>query len=339
MIADRSLTLRYVNPAALHTLHLIADDIHQVFGLRIDELVGGSIHRFHHDPANVERILAEQDRFTLPHEAEFGFGRVTLRTKITGFDDPVDGRVGYLVSWADVSDLRHAESQREQLSERLATAARAVEDLNDSIGPIARSAHETADLATGSARQTRALAEEIVRLDTQSSEIHSAIASISAVAQQTNLLALNATIEAARAGDAGKGFAVVAAEVKSLANQTAKATEDISGQIEEIQGATTGAAEAIRGIGGTIAQINEIASGIAAAVEEQGVATQEIARNVQEAASGTQQVSGTVGELSAAAGETGSAAAQVLEGAQALSDQSTVLRDEVEQFIAKVRAA
>ncbi|MFN3218881.1 MAG: methyl-accepting chemotaxis protein [Acidimicrobiales bacterium] len=283
MIADRSLTLRYVNPAALHTLHLIADDIHQVFGLRIDELVGGSIHRFHHDPANVERILAEQDRFTLPHEAEFGFGRVTLRTKIVGFDDPVDGRVGYLVSWADVSDLRHAESQREQLSERLATAARAVEDLNDSIGPIARSAHETADLATGSARQTRALAEEIVRLDTQSSEIHSAIASISAVAQQTNLLALNATIEAARAGAAGKGFAVVAGEVKNLAGNTATVTADIAMNLTAITDLVAQIRVEIEDVGQRIDDIVAHQTSIAGAVEEQSAVVSDLARSIAEA--------------------------------------------------------
>lgn len=283
MIADRSLTLRYVNPAALRTLHLIAEDIHTVFGLRVEELVGGSIHRFHRDPANVERVLAEQDGFRLPHEAEFGFGRVTLRTKIASFDDPVAGRVGYLVSWADVSDLRRAESQREVLSERLTSAATAIEELNASIGSIARSAHETADLATGSAHQTRALAQEVVRLDTQSSEIHSAIASINAVAQQTKLLALNATIEAARAGEAGKGFAVVAGEVKNLAGTTATVTADIAANLTAITDLVAQIRVEIENVGQQIDDIEAHQTSIAGAVEEQGAVAAELARSIADA--------------------------------------------------------
>ena len=162
---------------------------------------------------------------------------------------------------------------------------------------------------------------------------------ITDIASQTNLLALNATIEAARAGDAGKGFAVVASEVKNLANETAKATEEITGQITGIQHATRDAVTAIQSIGQTIGRINEIATTIASAVEEQGAATQEIARNVQQAAAGTSEVSSNITGVTQAAGETGAAASQVLSSSGELGRQSTLLRSEVDRFLQQVRAA
>jgi methyl-accepting chemotaxis protein len=159
------------------------------------------------------------------------------------------------------------------------------------------------------------------------------------IASQTNLLALNATIEAARAGDAGKGFAVVASEVKSLATQTAKATEEIAGQIAAIQGATGQAVSAMKSIDGTIGEISEISTAIAAAMEEQGAATSEITRNTQEAARGTQDVSANIGGVMQAASETGAAAAQVLGSSSELGKQAETLRSEVDDFLAKIRAA
>ena len=156
---------------------------------------------------------------------------------------------------------------------------------------------------------------------------------ISDIVAQTNLLALNATIEAARAGDAGKGFAVVANEVKSLASQTAKATGDISAQISANQSATGNAVTAIKGIGETINKVNYIAGTIATSIEEQGAATQEIARNVQEASTGTKEVTTNTLEVQKAVTETGESAAQVLESAGELSKQSETLQSEIEAFM------
>jgi methyl-accepting chemotaxis protein len=159
------------------------------------------------------------------------------------------------------------------------------------------------------------------------------------IAAQTNLLALNATIEAARAGEAGKGFAVVASEVKTLANQTAKATEDITAQIDAIQNATGRTVTAIQDIGKTINQVSEISSVIAAAVEEQSAATQEIASNVQQAARGTQDISGNIGGVTEAAEHTAVASSQVLDSAAELSRQAETLRGQVDHFLASLRAA
>src|SRR6202007_1948695 len=185
-----------------------------------------------------------------------------------------------------------------------------------------------------------AQANEMVQgLLNASGKIGEIVALINDIADQTNLLALNATIEAARAGEAGKGFAVVAAEVKNLATQTSKATEEISGQITGVQGATQKAADAIASIGKTISEIDQISTAIAAGGEEQGAATQEIARNVEEAAKGNQEVSSNIGGVTQAANDTGAVAGQVLTAARSLTGQSSHLRQLVQTFLTDVKAA
>jgi len=227
----------------------------------------------------------------------------------------------------------------EQASANVQTVASATEELAASVQEISRQVADSAKIAGQAVDQANRTNVTVKGLSDAAQKIGNVIKLIQDIASQTNLLALNATIEAARAGEAGKGFAVVAAEVKNLANQTAKATEEISQQIAEIQGATSESVGAIQEIATTITSINQIASTIAAAVEQQGAATKEIARNVQEAAKGTQEVSNNIGGVNKAAGETGQMAGHLLSAAAELTQQSEGLRSEVEGFFTAIRAA
>jgi methyl-accepting chemotaxis protein len=230
-------------------------------------------------------------------------------------------------------------SAAEQASVNVQTVATATEELSASVGEIARQVTQSTKIAGQAVEQAVRTNETVLGLSAAAQKIGDVVKLISDIAGQTNLLALNATIEAARAGEAGRGFAVVASEVKSLANQTAKATQDISAQVAAMQGATREAVEAIKGIGATIGSVNEIATTIAAAVEQQGSATQEISRNVLEAAQGTGQVSSTIADVNLAAGNTGVAANQVLDSARGLDAQAKTLRANVDSFLANIRAA
>ncbi|MBL4692365.1 MAG: HAMP domain-containing protein, partial [Magnetovibrio sp.] len=222
-------------------------------------------------------------------------------------------------------------------TQNVQTVASATEELSSSIQEISRQVAQSTQIAGTAVIEVESTNEKIQGLAQAANKIGEVVAMITDIADQTNLLALNATIEAARAGDAGKGFAVVASEVKNLANQTAKATEEISAQISDIQGATHTAVDAIGSIGGTINQLNDISSAIAAAVEEQGAATQEIARNVEQAANGTTEVSSNISGVQDAAGETGSSAGEMLGAATELSQQSELLRSEVDKFLDNIR--
>jgi len=227
----------------------------------------------------------------------------------------------------------------EQASANVQTVAAAAEELSASISEIGRQVQRASDIsqqATSEADHTNAV---VSGLADAAQKIGEVVDLITDIADQTNLLALNATIEAARAGDAGKGFAVVANEVKSLAGQTAKATEDIGRQIGAVQAETKTAVSAIGGISEIINRINEVASAIAAGMEEQDAATQEIARNVQQASQGTSEVSQTIVGVTEAAREAGSAAENVLKATDSLNEQSSSLKGMVERFLADVRAA
>jgi methyl-accepting chemotaxis protein len=227
----------------------------------------------------------------------------------------------------------------EEASTNVQSVASATEELSSSVNEISRQVQESARMATDAVGQARSTNERVSELSKAAGRIGDVVELINTIAGQTNLLALNATIEAARAGEAGRGFAVVASEVKALAEQTAKATGEISQQISGIQAATEESVSAIREISGTIERLSEIASTIAAAVEEQGAATQEISRNVQQAAQGTMQVSSNISDVQRGAAETGSASSQVLSAAKMLSGDSNRLKAEVSNFLNSVRAA
>ena len=227
----------------------------------------------------------------------------------------------------------------QQMSANVQTVSASTEELGASINEISRQVAQSAEITAKAVRDAERTDEIVRALSEGSQKIGDVVSLINDIAGQTNLLALNATIEAARAGDAGKGFAVVASEVKNLAGQTAKATEEISQQIGQIQGSTREAVAAIQGIVGTIGEVSRIAGSIAAAVEEQGAATAEIARSVQQAASGTQDVTSNISGVSRAANETGAAAGQGLGAAGELSQQAEALSGEVTTFVAQVRAA
>jgi methyl-accepting chemotaxis protein len=230
-------------------------------------------------------------------------------------------------------------SASEESSTNVQSVASATDEMAASVSEISRQVQESSRIAGEAVTQARKTDARISELSQAAGRIGDVVKLITAIAEQTNLLALNATIEAARAGAAGKGFAVVAQEVKQLAAQTAKATDEIRSQIAGMQTATQESVTAIKEIGGTIVRISEIATTIASAVEEQGASTQEIARNVQQAAQGTAEVSGNIGEVTRGASETGSAASQVLVSAQSLANESNHLKSEVTKFLDTVRAA
>ena len=227
----------------------------------------------------------------------------------------------------------------EETSANVQTVAAAAEEMVASLREIERQVVQSREVAGHAAHEADATNAAMASLGTAATQIGAAVTTISAIASQTNLLALNATIEAARAGEAGRGFAVVAAEVKELAGQTARATEEIGGQITAIQAATDQAGAAIRQISGTIAALNQISGAIAATVVEQTAATTEISRNASEAARGTRDVSSRVARVLSLADETGGAAAQVLAAAADLATQSLTVKQEVDGFLDEIRAA
>jgi methyl-accepting chemotaxis protein len=227
----------------------------------------------------------------------------------------------------------------ESASNNVGTVAAAAEELSSSVAEISRQvarSSEIASKAVGDAERTNAT---VGALSTGAEKIGEVVKLIHSIAAQTNLLALNATIEAARAGESGRGFAVVASEVKALANQTAKATEEISAQVAAMQSSTSDAVASIGGITETIAQMSEITVSISSAIDQQGDATREIARNIQSVAAGSSEISAHIGGVTTAAAATGKAASDVLSNARELDNQSGMLRNAVDEFLVKVRAA
>ncbi|MBR0824529.1 HAMP domain-containing protein [Bradyrhizobium manausense] len=305
------------------------------------------------------QAVAKAERDAAASEAQNKEASAVRRGELIRFADDFESAVGAIVSNVSASAVqlesaastltRTAETTQtlssqvagvsEAASSNMQSVATATEELSASVEEIGRQVRDSSRIAEGAVAQAKETDARIGKLSHAAQQIGDVVKLITAIAEQTNLLALNATIEAARAGDAGRGFAVVASEVKSLASQTAKATDEISSHITGMQGATAESVAAIKEIGATIGQISTIATSIASAVEEQGAATQEIARSVQNVAQGTQTAATDIGQVNRGAAETGSASEEVLHSAKTLSSESTRLRAELDRFMANIRAA
>jgi methyl-accepting chemotaxis protein len=305
------------------------------------------------------QAIAKAERDAEAQDAQNRASSAARRTELIRFADDFEAAVGAIVANVSASAVqleqaagtltRTAETTQtlssrvagasEEASSNMQSVATATEELSASVDEIGRRVRESNQIAEAAVLQAQQTDGRIGKLSRAAQEIGDVVKLITAIAEQTNLLALNATIEAARAGETGRGFAVVASEVKSLASQTAKATDEISSHILGMQGATQESVAAIKEIGGTIGQISSIASTIASAVEQQSSATQEISRSVQSVAQGTHEAAANIMQVNRGATETGSASEEVLNSAKTLSTESTRLREELDRFMANIRAA
>ena len=353
-----AVTRRIIRP-----LHIMRDAMQSVasgdltvdtgYALRRDEIgaLAGALETFKQQATDKLRI--EQQ------ERERNAGAAARQRAIEGYVGEFESRVhqtldrlndasnGMRVTSSDLSKVSDQTNSRVKIAEKASgeasmnveSVASASHELSASIGDISRQASHAAGIASRAVSSARETDNTVQGLAKTAAGIGEVVGLINSIAAQTNLLALNATIEAARAGEAGRGFAVVASEVKSLASQTAKATEEISGQIADIQKVANEAIEAIKAIGGIIGEVNEVATAIAAAVEEQGAATQEISRNTQYAAQGTRNVSENIAGVKADADAAANVAQNVKHASETLETQGLELSNQVTEFLRKIRAA
>jgi methyl-accepting chemotaxis protein len=347
MTCDLDLKINYINNTSVTTLRGLQNHL----PVPADQLLGQNIDVFHKNPAHQRKLLA--DPVNLPHAAKIKVGPETLDLRVSAMVNKDGAYIGPMLSWsvatknvkmADdfemtvksiVEKVGQAAAGLQHLAEALAHAttemnsqstavASATEELSGSVQEISRQTAQASQITQTAVASTKAAGDTANTLSASADRIGDVVKLISDIASQTNLLALNATIEAARAGEAGKGFAVVASEVKSLAVQTSKATEEISGQVGAIQGATGGVVSAIHAFGSTIDTINDVTSAISAAVEEQNAATQEVARNID--------------QVTQASNESGADAARVLTAANDLAENARVLSEAVDSFLKQIRA-
>jgi methyl-accepting chemotaxis protein len=321
---------------------------------RRDEIgeMAGAARIFKDNMIETERLRAEQ----LADQQALSIQRRDERLRLaSGFQDAVGSIVDRVSSEATELEAaastltRTAEATLElsgvvsgasgEASSNIQSVASATGEMTSSVEEIGRQVVHSRKIAQSAVEYAQSTDARITALSQAAGRIGEVVQLITGIAEQTNLLALNATIEAARAGDAGRGFAVVAQEVKALASQTAKATDEIGKQILGMQSATQESVDAIKQIGAVILQISDVSEVIAAAVEEQGAATREIARNVQMASDGAGRVGSAIADVHQGAADTGSASGQVLSSAQSLSNQASQLKLEVESFLTSIRVA
>ena len=352
-----------VNKVVIRPLHRIRDAMQSVaaddlsvevpFATRTDEIgaLAATLATFKQNAEDKKRIESENGAENARKLAR----QRAVESHIASFEQQIGSALDALAMSS--AQMNHTSEEMSDISDRtndqvmtavkaanaaltnVQSVAAASEELTVSIQDISRQVTHAADTALRAVEQVQETDNRVKGFSETASKIGDVVSLINNIAAQTNLLALNATIEAARAGDAGKGFAVVASEVKMLANQTAKATEEISTQILAVQNVAQDSMEAMKGIRGTIMEVSEVATAIAAVIEQQGAATQEISSNTQQAAQGTQAVSDNIGGVSEDAKSTGNSARNVREAAEVLSTQAMQLRRQVDNFLGQIRAA
>lgn len=367
MMADpKTFKIKYVNETSRTTLKAIE----HLLPIELKELDGVCIDVFHKKPQRIRNILS--DPSNLPHKAKITLGDQKLSLNVSAIQDEKGHYIGPMVVWDVITEEENmalnvkemtdivaqtaeelqqtagalsagaeetscqstaVASASEEASANVQTVASAAEEMSSSINEITKQISNANKIALGAVEKAETTNTVVVEMGQAAQKVGDVISLINDIAEQTNLLALNATIEAARAGDAGKGFSVVASEVKSLAAQTAKATEEISHQIQLMQGTSQEAIKAIQEISNTINEIGDTSSAIAAAIEEQAATTKEIARNVQEASTGTAEVSQNIVGVQQAANETGSASSQLVSISNNLNDNAKKMSEQITAFL------